>query len=93
MNRKLKQPVPPFLLHDQVPWNNNNAEHAIKSLVTLRRMLGGKSSTSGINGYLILLSICEACKYKGVNFLNFLRSGSRNIDEYLDKVQKKRVQR
>jgi predicted RecB family nuclease len=71
-----------FLDHDQVPWNNNNAEHAIKTFATLRRVLGGKSSVSGIKEYLILLSVCETCKYKGVNFLNFLRSGSRNIDDY-----------
>jgi predicted RecB family nuclease len=82
-----------FLDHDQVSWNNNNAEHAIKSLARLRRVLGGKSSVNGINDYLILLSVCETCKYKGVNFLKFLRSGSRNIDEYLNKVQRKRVRR
>lgn len=77
-----------FLDHDQVPWNNNNAEHAIKSLVTLRRALGGKSSAKGINEYLILLSVCETCKYKGINFLRFLRSGSRDIDHYLNRAKR-----
>jgi hypothetical protein len=80
-----------FLDYDQVPWNNNNAEHAIKSLVTLRRVFGGKSSTKGITEYLILLSICETCKYTGVNFLSFLRSGSRNIGDYVNRVQNKRT--
>ena len=81
-----------FLDYNQVPWNNNNAEHAIKSLVTLRRVFGGKSSAKGINEYLVLLSICETCKYMGLNFLNFLRSGSRNVAQYRNEAQKKRGQ-
>jgi predicted RecB family nuclease len=67
-----------FLDHDGVPWNNNNAEHAIKAFVMLRNVIGGTSSAKGIREYLTLLSICETCKYKGASFLNFLRS--REID-------------
>src|SRR5712692_7953426 len=37
-----------FLDHDGVPWNNNNAEHAIKAFARLRRSIGGKSSAKGI---------------------------------------------
>ena len=51
----------------------------------LRKMIGGTSTKKGINEYLVLLSIYETCKYKGINFLNFLRSGEKNIDEYLTK--------
>jgi hypothetical protein len=29
---------------------------------------------------LVLLSICQTCKYKGVDFLEFVRSGERDID-------------
>ena len=71
-----------FLDHDQVPWNNNNAEHAIKALVRLRRVLSGKSSVKGIQDYLILLSVCETSKCKGINFLRFLRSGQKDIDGF-----------
>ena len=68
-----------FLDHDGVPWNNNNAEHAIKAFALLRTALRGASSEKGIREYLTLLSICETCKYKGVNFLAFLRSGEKDI--------------
>jgi predicted RecB family nuclease len=71
-----------FLDHDGVPWNNNNAEHAIKAFVRLRRSIGGKSSTRGIRDYLVLLSISETCKYKGASFLRFLQSGQVDIDSF-----------
>ncbi len=71
-----------FLDHDGVPWNNNNAEHAIKAFVRLRRSIGGKSSAKGIRDYLVLLSISESCKCKGVNFLHFLQSGQVDIASF-----------
>jgi hypothetical protein len=64
---------------DGVPWNNNNAEHAIKSLVRLRRSIGGQSSPRGMRDYLVLLSISQTCRYRGASFLNFLRSGQIDI--------------
>ncbi len=64
-----------FLDFDGVPWNNNNAEHAIKSFALLRNVVRGSSSPKGMREYAILLSICETCKYKGINFLDFLRTG------------------
>jgi len=72
-----------FLDHDGVPWNNNNAEHAIKALVRLRNSIGGKSSTKGMQDYLVLLSICETCKCKGRSFLDFLRSGQIDINSFV----------
>lgn len=33
-----------FLDYDNVPWNNNNAEHTIKAVELLRRELGGVST-------------------------------------------------
>ena len=73
-----------FLDHDGVPWNNNNAEHAIKALVRLRNRIGGKSSSRGMRDYLVLLSICETCKCKGASFLNFLRSGEMDVNAFAD---------
>jgi hypothetical protein len=35
--------------------------------------------------YLTLLSICETCKYKGVSFLEFLRTGEKDIDTFIKK--------
>jgi hypothetical protein len=71
-----------FLTHDGVPWNNNNAEHAIKAFARLRRMIEGLSTPKGIEEYLILLSICQTCKYSGVDFLGFLRSGETDISTF-----------
>ncbi len=72
-----------FLSFDGVPWNNNNAEHAVKAFATLRKVIGGSSTEKGIREYLILLSFCETCKYKGLDFLDFLRSGEKNIDAFV----------
>jgi len=72
-----------FLDYDSVPWNNNNAEHAIKAFATLRNVVRGTSSGKGIREYLTLLSICQTCKYKGTSFLDFLRSGEKDIDKFM----------
>ena len=79
-----------FLDFDDVPWNNNNAEHAVKAFVSLRRVIEGKSTENGLRDFLILLSICETCKFKNVDFLDFLRSGSTNIDEFAISQRKSR---
>ena len=76
-----------FLSFDGVPWNNNNAEHAVKAFATLRKVIGGSSTEKGIREYLILLSICETCKYKGLDFLDFLRSGEKNIDAFASNLR------
>jgi hypothetical protein len=68
-----------FLNYDGVSWNNNNAEHAIKAVAELRNVFRSSSTTKGINDYLVLLSICETCKYKGLSFLDFLRSGDPDV--------------
>jgi hypothetical protein len=79
-----------FLDYDGVPWNNNNAEHTIKAFATLRKAIEGLSSDKGIREYLTLFSICETCKYKGVSFLDFLRSGEKDIDVFIRAKQKHR---
>jgi len=79
-----------FIDYDGIPWNNNNAEHAIKAFAFLRNVIGGKSSKNGINEYLILYSICQTCKYKGISFLVFLRSGEKDIGTFIHKHAKRR---
>jgi hypothetical protein len=71
-----------FLDQDGIPWNNNNAEHAIKALARLRNTFGSNSTPKGLSEYLVLLSISETCKYKGISFLNFLRSGKLDVDTF-----------
>ncbi len=71
-----------FLRYDGVPWNNNNAEHAVKPFAMLRNIIKGITTEKGLNEYLILLSIFETCKYRGLDFLNFLRSGEKDIEVF-----------
>ncbi|MGC1403461.1 MAG: IS66 family transposase, partial [Thermodesulfobacteriota bacterium] len=80
-----------FLDYDNVPWNNNNAEHAIKAFALLRRNFSGVTTEKGIREYLILLSICETCRFKGINFLDFLRSGEKDIDLFATSRKKQPI--
>ena len=71
-----------FLDYDGVPWNNNNAEHAIKAFADLRTVIEGPTTERGIRDYLTLFSIHQTCVYRGMDFLEFLRSGEKKIDDY-----------
>jgi hypothetical protein len=70
-----------FLANDGVPWNNNNAENAIRAFAELRQVIGGTCTEKGLREYLVLLSICETCKRRGISFIDFMLSGETNIDE------------
>jgi hypothetical protein len=71
-----------FLAHDGVPWNNNNAEHAVKEFAYHRETTNGMLTETGLAEFLTLLSICVTCRYKGVSFLKFMLSGEKDIDEF-----------
>lgn len=58
------------------------AEHAIKPFAKLRHVFGGVSTPKAIHDYLVLLSVAETCKYRGISFLDFLRSGELDIDKF-----------
>jgi predicted RecB family nuclease len=79
-----------FLEHDGVPWNNNNAEHAIKPLAKLRHIFNGVTTVDGLKNYLVLLSVCETCKYSGVDFLDFLRSGEKDVHAFAESRRRRR---
>lgn len=68
-----------FLNHDGVPWNNNNAEHMVKRFAYLRRGIGGFSTPKGIQEFLVLLSVVETLKLRGIDPLSFLMSGSLDM--------------
>jgi predicted RecB family nuclease len=71
-----------FLEYDEIPWNNNNAEHAMKAFAALRDVIEGTATPSGIQEYLVLLSLSETCRYKNVDFLDFLCSGEKDVDAF-----------
>jgi hypothetical protein len=71
-----------FIDHDGVPWNNNNAENAVKQFAYYREETPGSLKEAGLTDYLVLLSICQTCRYKGVSFLKFLVSREQNVDAF-----------
>jgi hypothetical protein len=73
-----------FLDHDGVPWNNNNAENAIKGFASRRRIFGATSSEKGLRNYLVFLSIYQTCRHKSLSFLRFLRSGGHDLDAFAE---------
>ena len=83
---KHRQELFTFLDNDGVPWNNNNAEHAIKPFAKYRMMVKRSIEPKGLDAYLVLLSIYETCEYRGVSFLDFLLSRERDIDRYCQSV-------
>ena len=80
-----------FLDFDDIPWNNNNAEHAIKAFASLRRVIEGPTTEKGLRDFLVLLSLCETCRFKNVDFLDFLRSGTKDIDDFATNGWKQRI--
>jgi hypothetical protein len=76
-----------FMDHDGVPWNNNNAENAVKRFVTRRKGMGGTAAFSekGIRDYLVLLSIYQTLRFRQLNFWQFLISGETNITTFTAK--------
>ncbi len=79
-----------FMRYDGVPWNNNNAEHAIKAFARLQKVISGLSNVRGIDEYLILLSVAETCEYQGLDFLDFLRSGEKDIQAFAESKHRRR---
>jgi hypothetical protein len=82
-----------FLRHDSVPWNNNNAEHAVKHYAYYRKVSDGQMTESGLSDYLVLLGVYQTCKYKGISFLKFLLSGERDVDKFIEARRKRRLKR
>lgn len=79
-----------FLDHDGVPWNNNNAENAIKRFAYYRAETAGTMKEPGLQDYLILLSLCHTCRYKGLSFLKFLLSRAKDIDAFAHGKRRKK---
>ena len=67
-----------FLDYDGVPWNNNNAEHAIKGFARVRRFADGRFTEDSIREHLVMLSVAETCGYQNVEVLEFLLALANN---------------
>ncbi|HUL36968.1 MAG TPA: IS66 family transposase [Thermodesulfobacteriota bacterium] len=80
-----------FLNHDNVSWNNNAAEHAIKLLATHQNKNVNCFRESRIEEYLKIMSIYQTCRYKGISFLKFILSKEKDLDEYCKKLFRRRT--
>ena len=79
-----------FLRHDGVAWNNNTAENAIKRFAYYREGTVGCLTEAGLADYLVLLSIYQTCRYRGVSFLKFLLSRERDVDAFCEHPRQRR---
>jgi hypothetical protein len=79
-----------FIGYDGVPWNNNNAENAIKRFAYYREGTVGLMKEMGLQDYLVLLSVCHTCRFKGVSFLKFMLSRDKDMDVFCDGKRKKK---
>src|ERR1700730_17892460 len=62
----------------ELPWNNNNAEHAIKGFARVRRFADGRFTEDSIREYLVMLSVAERCGYHNIEVLEFLLAQANN---------------
>jgi len=66
-----------FLDNDGVPWNNNNAEHAIKRFAKYRRNTDGYFTERSLQEYLVLATVFETCEFNRECILSCLKSSPR----------------
>jgi len=76
---KLAESLFTFLRDDNIPWNNNNAEHAVHYFAKVRRFTDGTFTSSSIDELLTLVTVLQTCEYRGVNALQFLLSGGTSL--------------
>ncbi|HEY2580521.1 MAG TPA: TM0106 family RecB-like putative nuclease [Mucilaginibacter sp.] len=70
-----------FLNHNNVSWNNSNAEHAIKILALHANKNINSFRKSRIDEYLKIMSIYQTCEYKNIGFLKFLISQKTGLND------------
>jgi hypothetical protein len=70
-----------FLKEDNIPWNNNAGERAIRHLA-VQRKISGTFFESLAPQYLLLLGIMQTCRFQGKSLLKFLLSKEKDIDQF-----------
>jgi hypothetical protein len=79
--KKYRDSLFTFLNDDNIPWNNNAAELAIRHLA-LQRKISGSFHKSGAQSYLSLLSIKQTCRFHNKSFFRFLFSERTDLYEF-----------
>ncbi|NEX23320.1 TM0106 family RecB-like putative nuclease [Thiorhodococcus mannitoliphagus] len=70
-----------FIMEDDLPWNNNAGERAIRHLA-VQRKISGAFFESMTPQYLLLLGLMQTCRFQNKSLLKFLLSKEKDIDEF-----------
>lgn len=70
--RKRQDMLLTFMVHEDVPWHNNDAERAIRQGVLHRKISGGRRTWLGAEVFGVLLSIYETSKKQKENFMQLV---------------------
>jgi predicted RecB family nuclease len=70
-----------FLDEDGIPWNNNMAERGLRHLA-VQRLISGSFFKDGLLNYLLLLGICQTCRFQNKSFFRFLMSRELDVDSF-----------
>jgi len=79
--KRYRQSLFTFTEYDNIPWNNNMAERAIRHLA-VQRKISGFFFKSFAPKYLLMLGITQTCRFQDKSLLKFLMSGEKNIDTF-----------
>ena len=70
-----------FLAQDNIPWENNMAERAIRQLA-VQRKISGSFYNRVARQYLVLLAISQTCRFQRKSFLKLLLSKETDVDSF-----------
>ena len=59
-------------------------------LTDYRKISDGKRREQRLSDYLVLLSICQTYKYRGVSFFRFLLSEEKDVEDFCRRGRKKK---
>ncbi len=77
-----------FLARDDIPWNNNASERAIRHFTLQRDSSQSPFQESVLRNYLVLLGIRQTCRFQGKSFFKFLFSKETDIENFKTRKRK-----
>jgi len=70
-----------FLDEDNIPWQNNTAERALRH-IAVQRKISGSFFEKSTHHFLLLLGIAQTCQFQDKSFLKFLLSKELDTDAF-----------
>ena len=77
-----------FLELDDIPWNNNAAERAIRPFAIQREVSKSPFHASVLRNYLVLLGIRQTCRFQDKSFFKFLFSEEVDLENFSAETHK-----